>query len=132
MRLNDWEDRLSAYIASKRNEPFAYGTNDCANFVAGAILATTGEDVYSEYRSQYDSEFGSLRVLKEIGHGDLEATIDALFPEVPVAHAKRGDIAFFDGSIGVVIGSFAWFVSDDGLERVPRAMWDKTWSVGNG
>lgn len=132
MRYSDWEERLSTYIATKRHEPFAYGSNDCANFVAGSVLAITGNDVYSEYRSQYDSEIGSLRALVEIGAGDLEATVDAMLPEVGIGHAQRGDIAFFDGSIGVVMGSFAWFVSDQGLERVPRSYWTKCWSVGRG
>lgn len=128
-RLSTWEHQLIEYISSKRHQPFEYGINDCANFVGGAVQAMTGEDPMPEFRGQYDTEFGSLRVLKEIGEGDLEATVDAKFQEIDVGLAQRGDIAFFDGSIGVVMGSFAWFVSDDGLERVPRSMWDKAWSV---
>lgn len=129
MRLSTWENQLTEYIASKRNQPFEYGSNDCAHFVAGAVQVMTGEDPMPEMRGQYDSEFGSLRVLKEIGEGDLESTMDAKFNAIEIGLAQRGDIAFFDGSIGVVMGSFAWFVSDDGLERVPRSMWDKAWSV---
>lgn len=128
-RLSTWENNLAEYISAKRHQPFEYGSNDCANFVAGAVEAMTGEDPMPEFRGQYDTEFGSLRALKEIGEGDLEATVDAKFQEIDVGLAQRGDIAFFDGSIGVVMGSFAWFVSDDGLERVPRSMWDKAWSV---
>lgn len=129
MRLSTWENQLIEYIASKRHQSFEYGSNDCAHFVAGAVQAMTGEDPMPEMRGQYDSEFGSLRVLKEIGEGDLESTMDAKFNAIEIGLAQRGDIAFFDGSIGVVMGSFAWFVSDDGLERVPRSMWDKAWSV---
>lgn len=129
MRLSTWENQLTEYIASKRHQPFEYGSNDCVHFVAGAVQAMTGEDPMPEPRGQYDSEFGSLRVIKEIGQGSLEAAVDAKFQEIEIGLAQRGDIAFFDGSIGVVMGSFAWFVSDDGLERVPRSMWDKAWSV---
>lgn len=129
MRLSTWEHHLAEYIASKRHQPFEYGTNDCANFVGGAVQAMTGQDPMPEFRDKYNNEFGSLRVLKEIGEGDLESTIDARFNQIDIALAQRGDIAFFDGSIGVVMGTFAWFVSDDGLERVPRSMWDKAWSV---
>lgn len=132
MRYSDWEVRLSDYISVKRDAPFEYGVNDCAHFVADAVQAMTGEDPMHELRGQYDSEFGSLRVMKEIGQGSLEATVDAKFPEIEIGQAQRGDIAFFDGSIGVIMGAFAWFVSDDGLERVPRSMWDKAWSVGRG
>lgn len=131
-RLSDWESRLSDYISSMRDVPFEYGTNDCCTFSFGAVEAVTGEDKMAEFRGQYDSMMGSYRALKNIGAGDLESTMDAKFSQVLVGLAQRGDIAFFDDSIGVVMGSFAWFISDDGLERVPRSMWEKCWSVGRG
>lgn len=131
-RLSNWESPLSEYIASKRNEPFAYGSNDCCYFCFGAIEAITGQDCMAEFRGKYDTEFGSLRALKEIGQGDLESTMDHKFPTVEIALAQRGDIAFFGGCIGVVMGSFAWFLSDDGLERIPRGMWDKCWGIARG
>ena len=132
MRINAWEDALSNYIATKRHEPFEYGVNDCCLFAAGAVEAITTEDPMPEFRGQYDSLKGSLKAIKDIGAGTLEATMDSKFPEVAIGHAQRGDLAFFDDSIGVVMGSFAYFVSDDGLERIPRDMWDKCWSVGCG
>ena len=132
MRVPAWEDALVNYIAIKRHEPFEYGVNDCCLFAAGAVIEITGEDPMSEFRGKYDSLKGSLTVIKEIGAGTLEATLDGKFPEVAIGHAQRGDLAFFDGSVGVVMGGFAYFASDDGLERVPRAMWDKCWSVGRG
>jgi hypothetical protein len=132
MRIPAWEDALVNYIAIKRNEPFEYGVNDCCLFAAGAVIEITGEDPMPEFRGKYDSLKGSLKVIKEIGAGTLEATLDGKFPEVGIGHAQRGDLAFFDGSVGVVMGGFAYFASDDGLERVPRALWDKCWSVGRG
>ena len=130
MRLSDWETRLAEYIASKRHEPFAYGKNDCCYFAFGAVEAVTGEDKMSEFRGKYRTLAGSLRALRDIGAGDLEGTMDMKFPTIPVGNAGRGDIVFFDGSIGVVAGDFAWFVSDDGLERVPREYWEKAWANG--
>jgi hypothetical protein len=132
MRIPAWEDALVNYIAIKRHEPFEYGVNDCCLFAAGAVIEVTGEDPMPEFRGKYDSLKTSLKVIKEIGAGTLEATLDGKFPEVGIGHAQRGDLAFFDGSVGVVMGGFAYFASDDGLERVPRAMWDKCWSVGRG
>jgi len=132
MRVPAWEDALANYIAIKRHEPFEYGVNDCCLFAAGAVIEVTGQDPMPEFRGKYDSLKGSLTVIKEIGAGTLEATLDGKFPEVAIGHAQRGDLAFFDGSVGVVMGGFAYFASDDGLERVPRAMWDKCWSIGRG
>jgi hypothetical protein len=131
-RLSDWESRLSEYIDSKRGKPFRYGSNDCCMFAAGAVEAMTGIDPMPEYRGKYKTKASSIKALQEIGNGDLESTIDAKFPVIPVGWAQRGDIAFFDGSLGMVMDGFAWFVSDEGLERVPRSMWDKTWSVARG
>lgn len=131
-RKSNWESLLSEYISSKRDQPFEYGVNDCCYFCFGAIEAITGVDCMLEFRGQYSNEFGSLRALKEIGQGDLESTMDYKFPVIPISVAGRGDIAFFGGCIGVVMGSFAWFLSDDGLERIPRGMWDKCWGIARG
>jgi hypothetical protein len=132
MRILTWEDALSEYITTKRDEPFEYGLNDCCLFAAGAVEAITGEDPMPEFRGQYDSLKGSLKALKEIGAGTLEDTMDVKFSEVAISYAQRGDLAFFNDSVGVVMGSFAYFVSDDGLERIDRSVWDKCWSVGRG
>lgn len=132
MRISAWEEALSDYIATKRHEPFEYGVNDCCLFAAGAVEAITGEDPMPEFRGKYDSLKTSLQVIKDIGAGTLEATMDAKFPEVEIGMAQRGDLAFLDGSVGVVMGGFAYFVSDDGLERINRSLWDKCWSVGRG
>ena len=132
MRISTWEEALSEYIIAKRHEPFEYGVNDCCLFAAGAVEAITGEDPMPEFRGKYDSLKTSLQVIKDIGAGTLEATMDGKFSEVEIGQAQRGDLAFFDGSVGVVMGGFAYFVSDDGLERINRSLWDKCWSVGRG
>ena len=131
-RHNTWEQALADYIEGKRFEPFEYGVNDCCTFISGAVIAMTGEDPMPEFRGQYNSLASSVRALRDIGEGDLESTLDAKFPVTPIGRAQRGDIAFFTDSAGIIVGDFAWFVSDDGLERVPRADWDKAWSMGRG
>jgi len=132
MRISTWEEALSNYIITKRHEPFEYGVNDCCLFAAGAVEAITGEDPMPEFRGKYDSLKTSLKAIQDIGAGTLEATMDGKFPEVAIGHAQRGDLAFFNDSVGVVVGGFAYFVSDDGLERINRSFWGKCWSVGRG
>ena len=131
-KVGDWESALYQYIEECRHKPFEYGVNDCCMFAAGAVQAITGEDPMAEFRGQYKSQATSIRALKEIGAGDLESTIDGKFPVIDVGLAQRGDLAFYDNAIGVVAGSWAWFVSDDGLERIDRSQWAKAWSVGRG
>lgn len=132
MRVAIWEEALSDYISNKRDEPFQYGVNDCCMFAAGAVEAMTGVDPMEEFKGTYSDLRGSIKVLKEIGEGDLETTLDNKFEEVAISYAQRGDLAFFDESVGVIMGSFAYFVSDEGLERIPREMWEKCWSVDFG
>lgn len=131
-RFPNWESALSDYILSKRDEPFVYGENDCCMFAAGAMIAMTGVDPIPEFRGKYNSLASSVKALKELGAGDLEKTIDGKLPEIAVGLAQRGDVALYDGSLGVVMDGYAWFVSDDGLERIPRSEWTKAWSIGRG
>ena len=130
--ISDWETRLSQYIEAHRTAQFEWGRCDCCTFSMGAIEAVTGVDHMSEFRGHYSSELGSLRALKRIGAGNLEKTLDTKFSPIPIGRAKRGDLAFFAGCVGVVMGDFAWFMAEDGLEKVPRRMWDKAWAVNNG
>ena len=132
MRLSDWEMQLSEYVLSKKNQPFEYGVNDCCLFAAGAVEVITGENPIPEFIGAYDSLKTSIKALKTIGSGTLEKTMDAKFTEIQIGYAQTGDLAFHDGSIGVIIDADALFVSDDGLVRVSRDKWTKTWSVGRG
>jgi len=132
MRLSDWEMRLSDYVISKKREPFEYGVNDCCLFAAGAVEAVIGENPIPEFIGAYDSLKTSIKALKTIGAGTLEKTMDAKFTEIPIGYAQTGDLAFHDGSIGVIMDTDALFVSDDGLVRISRDKWSKTWSVGRG
>jgi len=132
MRLSDWEMQLSEYILSKKNQPFEYGVNDCCLFAAGAVEVITGENPMPEFIGAYDSLKTSIKALKTIGAGTLEKTMDAKFTEIQIGYAQTGDLAFHDGSIGVIIDADALFVSDDGLVRISRDKWCKIWSVGRG
>jgi hypothetical protein len=130
-RVSNWEQALSDYLASKRNEAFAYGSFDCAHFVAGAVEAMTGENPMEGIR-EYNSEIASLRVLKELGFDDLEQFMDSKFTSILVGFAQTGDIALHDGSLGIVIGSKAVFATEIGYTFVDRSEWVNAWEVGRG
>lgn len=130
-RVSNWEKALSVYLASKRNEAFAYGSFDCAHFVAGAVKAMTGENPMEGIR-EYNSEIASLRVLKELGFDDLEQFMDSKFTSILVGFAQTGDIALHDGSLGIVIGSKAVFATEIGYTFIDRSEWVNAWEVGRG
>lgn len=130
-RVPNWEQNLSDYLVSKRKEQFAYGSFDCAHFAAGSVEAITGQNPM-ESVEDYDSLRTSITALKNAGAENLEAFIDARFDEAPIGHAQTGDLAFHDGSVGVVINSKAVFASEIGYTFVDRSEWAKAWSVGRG
>ena len=134
MRLENWERRLGDYLDTRRGQDFAYGTNDCGMFAAGAVEAVTGVDPIPSFRGAYDSATTSIRALKRLGKGTLDATIDSLFDEHPIGYARRGDIVWNGESVGVCIGHEALFVGEiegvSGLVSVPRSGWVKAWTVG--
>ena len=131
-RLSGWEQHLSDYLSSKRHEPFQYGKHDCCTFVSGAVEAITGENPMFGIGSDYDTKIGSLRVIKSLGHSSLEQVLDDMFYPCSIGFAQTGDLAFYDGSVGVVVGSKAVFASEIGYTLIERGEWTKAWGVGRG
>jgi hypothetical protein len=133
-RLADWEQRLHDYIAALEGRAFEWGVLDCALFAAGAVEAQTGVDPAAAYRGQYSTATGSVRVLRRLGAGTLEATFDAAFEREPVGYARRGDLVMVDGIAGVCLGGVALFVGDvdgaPGWVRHDRAAWSAAWRIG--
>lgn len=130
-RISNWEQALSDYLASKRKDQFSYGSFDCANFVSGAVEAMTGENPMADV-GKYDSLLTSVKMLKSLGADNLEAFIDTRFEEVPIGFAQTGDLAFYDGSVGVVVNAKAVFATEIGYTMIDRSVLTKTWRVGRG
>jgi hypothetical protein len=121
-RLPDWRRRLADYVAAARSRPFAYGSHDCALFAAGAVAAMTRENPRLTLR--YTTLKEGLRALRAEGYADHVALARALFPEIPVADARHGDLAVVETegrfSLAVVGGSFVLAAAEPaGLGVVP-------------
>lgn len=119
-RLPDWDTRFTAYLAQAAVTVREGREQFCALLGAGAVEAVTGDNPAAAFRGRY-SEVAAA----------LEATIDGLFAVKPAAFAQRGDLAWHDGCVGVVIGGEALFVGEhDGFVRIARREWEKAWAVG--
>lgn len=133
-RTGDWEQALSQYLAERETKPHKYGTHDCALFGAGAVMAMTGVDPAAEFRGKYQSAAGATKALIKYGAGTLEATMDAKFPLIPIGFARRGDLVFYEGNVGVMWFGFALFAGQEGdfegLVKIERAKLQKAWAVG--
>jgi hypothetical protein len=121
-RRDNWPDLLSKFIEQKRDQPFAWGINDCCLFGANWIELCTGIDPAARLRGTYNSALSGVRVLEK--HGGLIGTIQAHmeplgFKPIGQGFAARGDIAVRDCGNGetmtIVIGSKIAYVGKDGL-----------------
>lgn len=140
-RLPDWEARLSAWIVANRDRQHEYGQWDCILMACSAVEAQTGVDPAAEYRGRYSDAKGAAVALRELGKGTLLKTVDDVFERRPVGMARRGDLVWFEQSVGVCVGGAGLFVGEErlaeradvpmreGLIRIPRARFVKAWTV---
>ena len=122
---------LAAYIAAREAAPFAWGSNDCVTFAAGAVLALTGRDPLADL-PPWNSERAALIGLKR--RGGLIAAVSSVLAEIAVAHAHRGDIGAVMGPDGpflmVIEGMTLVGPGIDGLFRHRRDALIYVWSAG--
>jgi hypothetical protein len=123
MRYADWRQHLVAYLADAARRPFAQGTHDCALFLAGGVLAMTGQDYAARYRGRYTTTRGGLRILRKDGFETHVALAAHYLPDLPVALAREGDAAVVptgDGpALGIVQGEGIYVLGPGGMGVVP-------------
>lgn len=137
-----WARHLHEHLQKTKASSFAWGTQDCGQFVAQWILLATGVDVAAAYRRKYADE-AAAEALFLNGHADLGSFAAAIaaangMPEVtPVTFAQRGDVVWVDnrtphGALGVVSldGRYAVCMSEKGTARVHMQRWRRAWKVG--
>lgn len=115
-RYPDWEERLSNYIDRVSEQPFKWGSHDCALFAADCVKVMTGTDPVASFRGQYDTGVGAARALRDHGAGTLLKTLKALFGDpISVHFAQRGDVVMLDATTtGICVGRFSYFVGREG------------------
>lgn len=128
-RLPDWPMRLADYIESRHRMPFAWGSNDCAAFAAGAVHAITGQNVDMIERA---SAADAARLLASDG---LIDRLDAIFgARCAVQFVRRGDIALLDldgrPTCGVCTGAMVAAPGADGVLLLPKSRTFCGWRVG--
>lgn len=133
-RVEDWPERLLAFVESRRDAAFAWGQNDCCTFAADAVMAIAGADPMAAYRDGYDSALGAARRIREAGYADLAAAVDAVLPAIAPLTAQRGDVVMFEAidgpALGVVMGVYAAAAGPAGVTWVECSRWVRAWRVG--
>lgn len=128
MRHQDWAERLDAYIDTRRDMPFAWGTNDCTVFAAGAIAAMTDDN---PDLPGYETVEEAARLLRE---QSLRSRVNELYaPEIYPSFAQRGDLVLTDmdgrETVCVCLGDYLAGPGDHGLQLVPRSCGIAAWKV---
>ncbi len=88
----------------------------------------TGIDPYADERGRFTTRRGAALRLKRRGFDSVEAAIAAVYRPIPMAEAKRGDVAIVPeeflalgglGTCGTVLGTHIACKGLQGLVRTP-------------
>lgn len=148
-RKINWDSQhLELFFRARRNQPFAWGMNDCCIFPADAILAMTGTDIAGDFRGKYVDEASAFAMIKTVAVGetvaDAAAWCAAKFGLVEWVgkdgkpapkFAQRGDLVVLEdagrmiaGIIGLT-GKHCISVGEDGPRRLPLSVVQRAWKV---
>ena len=136
-RLLFWPRALDALVRERMNQPFAWGTNDCALFAADCVLEVTGVDPAADVRGTYDSAASAARMLEKAG-GVFGLAQARLGPRIAATLAQVGDVAMVqqDGRdvLAVCMGEHALAPGAGGLVWLPMSAAQCAWrcTVGEG
>ena len=83
----------------------------------------TGGEYLSIFAGQYDSREGAMEMIKRLGYASLYRLIEGWFgAERPAAMARRGDILYHEGRLGISNGRSGLFVCwDRGFDTINLA-----------
>ena len=123
-KLDDWRQRLRAYLAAQSDVPFSWSDADCGAFAGGAVEAMTGENPHAKVAGKYKTMKGALRALKRAGHEDHVAYAASVLSEIEnPLFAQFGDIAVVNSpegpALGVVVGAHIEVRAPHGRGLVP-------------
>lgn len=103
-----WEDRLLAAVEHHIARPFDWAESNCLWLMMDAAKAVSGTDPFADERGRFKSERGALQRMKARGFATLEELVASVFPRVPMAQAKRGDLALIAESSDITLSNAAF------------------------
>ncbi|MDG3040432.1 DUF6950 family protein [Roseicyclus marinus] len=134
-RVADWDLRLVAAIEDARSRPFAWGRHDCLTWAFDVRSAITGQPSLAEmWRGRYRTEGGALRLIKKLGHVDLQTGLKSELgaPLLSPKLAQRGDIAITHDKfpvVAIVVGAVATAPGPDGAQTFPLREAAMAWRI---
>lgn len=142
-RTEHWATReFHDFLLKRSQDPFAWGTNDCAMFTADGIHSFTGVDIAADFRGKYTNELGSLKTIKTVTGGSTIADAVAHcakqhdLPSLPSPlMAQRGDLVLVKEGDNLICGlvhlngSEVVSVGQEGILRKPITDVTHAWRV---
>ncbi|WP_313818720.1 DUF6950 family protein [Cupriavidus sp.] len=132
-RLNDWPERLAAFIEARRERAFSWGDSDCCLFVCDAIEAMTGADPAARWRGLYASEKAARRLMRD--NGGVAGLANLAFGRQPIPPllAARGDVVLVDTPAGealaICIGDRLAAQGAAGIDYLPHDAAKMVWKI---
>ena len=131
-RRDNWPNLLAQFIEQRREQPFAWGVNDCCIFAADWVQLCTGEDYAKAWRGRYSTPINARRFLNEAG--GVEALVEALgLQRIESPLAGRGDIVAQETgrgmTLGICLGETTAFVAKAGLVFGPISNVETAWRI---
>ena len=120
MKLIGFPERLVAFVESRETTPYAWGSNDCATFLADAVIEVRGTDLLEGLRGSWSNQAEAQAVLD--AQGGLIAFLDSKLPRRHVNYTQRGDVCLIRDSVGnpslaICTGSVCAAPGPEGVER---------------
>ena len=93
-------------VEKYRALPFAWGSNDCALFVANIYDEAFDIDLAEGIRGTYYDEYHGMRKIVELGGWDKLLTDHGFVKRDNINFVQRGDIVIFENSLGIWLGTW--------------------------
>ena len=130
-------EALNAYLDSKRNTEFVWGSNDCLTFSNGAFHAMYGEGWCDDWLGRYmrgKEHISNDELREEFGFDTLEdgvssklTKIDYIAPRGALVTAKLSRRFLLGQAFGISTGTKAVFLMHRGLAYYPIEKVSNAW-----
>jgi hypothetical protein len=130
MRKETWEIDLMAFIKSRENTPFKWGSQDCVMFAVGCAQVMLGKDLSENY--SYTSEKKAKTIINKAGSLRDLVTLN-VGPEISPKMARRGDWVLIETAgeqaLAVCLGTMLIAAGQNGLSRRPMSHAITAWRI---
>lgn len=131
IRREDWLDQMWSTIEAYKDQPFAWGDNDCCSFSAKVVDAMCDSNFAERLSEKYSDEDSAIRYIVE--EGGMEKAISGYLGKSKTSRAQRGDVVLFEGALGetlgICVGSTIASVYESGVVYLPRSQTICYWTI---